>query len=179
MAKCLLSAFVLFMFLALPPIVRAQRTSFDFDRRVNFSQYRTYGWKEGTPAGEHFFDRRVVASIDAQLAAKGLTKETLNPDLYVLYHVGLGVQRSVNGFVTAGAGIYGWGGGPGALDVRLNELAMGTLVIDIADASKQELVWRGVATQELDVDMKPEKRDAAIAKAIDKILKNYPPKARG
>jgi hypothetical protein len=39
-------------------------------------------------------------------------------------------------------------------------------------------VWRGVGMNEIDIDAKPEKRDAAIDKVVEKILKNYPPKAR-
>ena len=56
---------------------------------------------------------------------------------------------------------------------------MGTLVIDVLDATREQLVWRGVGVKELDIDTKPEKRDEAVVKAVDKILKNYPPKARG
>lgn len=160
-------------------VVQAQRTSYDFDSTVLFSNFRTYAWTTGTPAGDPFFDRRVETAIDSQLAAKGLTKSDTNPDLYVRYHVGLGMQRSVNGWVDGAGGLYGWRSGSGSVDLRVNELPMGALVIDVIDNAKQQLVWRGVGTKELDLGEKPEKRDAAIAKAVEKILKNYPPKARG
>jgi hypothetical protein len=173
-----LAVVVTLLMMALPAIVRAQKASCDYDSTVNFSQFRTYAWKPGTPAGEHFLDKRIVSSIDAQLAAKGLARTNSTPDLYVLYHVGLGVQRSVSGFVSGPGGAYGWRGGLDSIDVRLNELATGTLVIDLVDAANQELVWRGVATKEIDVEAKPEKRDEAIAKTVDKILRNYPPKSR-
>lgn len=173
-----LAAVTTLLLMALPAIAGAQKASFDYDSTVNFSQFRTYAWKAGTPAGEHFLDKRIIASIDEQLAAKGLARTSSTPDLYVLYHVGLGVQRSVNGFVSGPGGAYGWRGGLDSVDLRLNELATGTLVIDLVDAGTQELVWRGVATKEIDIDAKPEKRDQAIAKTVDKILKNYPPKSR-
>ena len=172
-------ASVLLVLLALPAIVLAQKTSFDFDTTANFSRYRTYAWKPGTPAGEHFLDKRIVAAIESQLAAKGLTRNESSPDLYVRYHVGLGVQRSVNGFASGPGGAYGWRGSFDSIDLQLNEMAMGTLVIDVLDAAKEQLVWRGVGVKELDIDTKPEKRDEVVAKAVDKILKNYPPKARG
>ena len=165
--------------LSLAALVHAQRTSYDFDTTVSFSNFKTYAWTRGTPAREPFFDRRVETAIDSQLTAKGLTKSDTSPDLYVRYHVALGVDRSVNGWVGGTGAGYGWRGGPGSVDLRLNELPMGTLVIDIIEAAKEQLVWRGVGTQELDLDAKPEKRDAAIAKAVEKILKNFPPKARG
>jgi hypothetical protein len=174
-----LAAAVLLASLALPAMVQAQKTSYDFDGSAPFSNFKTYAWTEGTLAGEPFFDRRVETAIDSQLAAKGLTKSETNPDLYVRYHVGLGLQRSVDGWVGGADGGYGWRGGSGSVDLRLNELPTGTLVIDLIDAAKQQLVWRGVGTKELDLEARPEKRDAAIAKAVEKILKNYPPKGRG
>ena len=174
-----LAAMALLASLGLPAVVQAQKTSYDYDTTVGFSNFRTYAWTQGTPAGEPFFDRRVATAIDSQLAAKGLTKNETNPDLYVRYHVALGLERSVNGWAGGAGGWSGWPGGSGSVDLRLNELPMGTLVIDLIDAAKRQLVWRGVGTKELDLEAKPEKRDAAIAKAVEKILKNYPPKARG
>ena len=170
------SVVLLVTLLAVSAAVRAQQTSFDFDRTAEFSKFRTYAWKQGTPAGEHFFNRRIVSAIDEQLAAKGLTRSETNPDLYVLYHAALGLQKSISGF-GSGPGPYGWGGDLGHFDARLNEIPVGGLAIDLVDASKQELVWRGVGVKEIDIQAAPDKRDAAIGKAIEKILKNYPPKA--
>ena len=48
----------------------------------------------------------------------------------------------------------------------------------VAALSTPELVWRGVGVGEIDLEAKPEKRDATIVKAVEKILKNYPPKSR-
>jgi hypothetical protein len=50
--------------------------------------------------------------------------------------------------------------------------------IDLVDASKRELVWRGIGLDEIDIEAEPGKRDAAIGKTIEKILKNDPPKSR-
>lgn len=178
MTKHLASASVLLLLLALPPIVMAQKPSYDFDTTANFSTYRTYAWKPGTPAGEYFLDKRIVSAIESQLSAKGLTRNESTPDLYVRYHVGLGVQRNVNGFASGPGGAFSWHGSD-SINLQLNETAMGTLVIDVVDATSEQLVWRGVGVKELDIDTKPEKRDEAVVKAVDKILKNYPPKARG
>jgi hypothetical protein len=43
------------------------------------------------------------------------------------------------------------------------------------DASRKQLVWRGIASKTLDPKAKPEKQDKNIAKAAQKMLKNYPP----
>ncbi len=58
---------------------------------------------------------------------------------------------------------YGWGGGWGTTDVRVNEILVGTLVIDVADATKKAVVWRGMGVKEVDVQAKAEKRDKNIS----------------
>ena len=73
---------------------------------------------------------------------------------------------------------YRWGGGWGTTDVRVNEILVGTLVIDVADATKKEMVWRGMGVREVDVQAKAEKRDKNINNAVKKILKDFPPKAK-
>jgi hypothetical protein len=156
---------------------RAQQTSYDFDPGATFSTFRTYVWKTGTPAPEHFLHQRIVAAIDAQLAAKGLTRTDTNPNLYVTYHAVMDVQKSITGFGT-GHGPFGWGwGGLDTINLNLNEIPVGTLVIDLGDAAREQLVWRDMGVKNIDFHAKPEKRDAAIAKAVEKILKNYPPKS--
>jgi hypothetical protein len=158
-------------------IAQAQRTSFDFDRTADFPRFRTYAWVPGTAAGEPFLDKRIESAIDSLLVSKGLTKTANKPDVFVRYHIGLGMQKSVNGF-GSGSGPYGPHGGLDTFDALLKDIPVGGLVIDLVDASRRELVWRGVAVDEIDVEAKPEKRDTAVNKAVEKILKNYPPKSR-
>jgi hypothetical protein len=55
---------------------------------------------------------------------------------------------------------------------------VGTLVIDMADAKKNQLAWRGMGVKEVDTQAKPEKRDKSINNAVKKIFKNYPPKVK-
>ena len=97
----------------------------------------------------------------------------------VVYHIAFDKQQDISAFSTGG-GPYGyrWGGGWGTTDMRVNEILVGTLVIDVADAKKSELVWRGMGVKEVDTQAKPEKRDKNIAQAVKKIMKNYPPKAK-
>jgi len=43
------------------------------------------------------------------------------------------------------------------------------------DAANRDLVWRGVASKTIDTKAKPDKQQKNLAKAIAKLLKNYPP----
>jgi Domain of unknown function (DUF4136) len=76
-----LCAIVLLAFVGVVAVVRAQQTSYDVDKTADFPTFKTYAWRQGTPAGEAFLDKRIVATIDGQLAAKGLTKaETIQQE---------------------------------------------------------------------------------------------------
>lgn len=57
---------------------------------------------------------------------------------------------------------------------RVYHYKQGTLIIDIVDRNQKELVWRGVGSGVLDRD-EPTKN---LLKAIEKILKDFPPKKK-
>ena len=52
---------------------------------------------------------------------------------------------------------------------------IGQLALDMYDSTNRDLVWRGVASKTIDPKAKPEKQQKNLAKAIKKLLKNYPP----
>jgi hypothetical protein len=163
-----------------PVALLAQKTSFDYDKTANFATFKTYALKDGTKVGDPLIDNRIVAAIESELAAKGLKPSAEKPDLTVIYHVAFDKKKDITAFSTGG-GPYGyrWGGGwGGTTDVRVNEILVGTLVIDVADANKNEVVWRGMGVKEVDVQAKAEKRDKNINAAVKKILKDFPPKVK-
>jgi len=160
-----------------PMVLFAQRTSFDYDKTANFAVFKTYALKDGTTVGDPLIDKRIVAAIEAELAAKGMTPAA-KPDVIVAYHVAFDKKQDITAYSTGGAGYYRWGGGWGTTDVRVNEILVGTLVIDVADANKHEIVWRGMGVKEVDVQAKADRRDKNINGAVKKILKDFPPKAK-
>jgi hypothetical protein len=166
-----------------PAIVAAQKTTYDFDKSATFAQFRTYALKEGTPTKQPLIDNRIIAAIEEQLAAKGFTKSDTAPDVFIVYHVAFDEQQDISAYSSGpmyGGYGWGWGGGWGSTttDVRVREILVGTLAIDMVDATKKQVVWRGLGTKEIDTNAKPEKRDKNISKAVEKIFKNYPPKVR-
>jgi hypothetical protein len=168
---------------AMPAIAAAQKTTYDFDKTAPFAEYRSYSMKDGTPTGQPLIDKRIEAAIEAQLAAKGFVRNDTAPDVMVLYHVAFDEQKDISTFSSGpmyGGYGYGWGGGWGATttDVRVREILIGTLAVDIVDAKKKEMTWRGLGTKEVDTSAKPDKRDENIGKAVEKIFRNYPPKVK-
>lgn len=170
--------------LATPALVLAQKTSYDYDKSANFAAFKTYALKDGTKVGQELIDNRIVAAIEAELAAKGLTKNDADPDVFVVYHIAFDKQKDISTFSSGygGYGAYGWGWGGGwaggTTTTQVRDILMGTLVIDIADAKKGQVAWRGMGVKEVDTQAKPEKRDKSIGKAVQKIFKNYPPKVK-
>ena len=57
-------------------------------------------------------------------------------------------------------------------------ISIGTLVLDMYDPGKKQLVWTGQATKTIDRSSNPEKNMRNLDKAIGKLLKNYPPKQK-
>ena len=165
--------------LLVPALALAQKVSFDFDKSADMSKFKTYALKDGTKVGDPLVDNRIVAAIEAQLAAKGITKNDAKPDIVVVYHVAFDKQKDITAYNTGGYGGYGYryGGGWGGstTNVRVNEILVGTIVIDVIDANKQEVAWRGMGVKEVDTQAKAEKRDKNINEAVAKLLKNFPP----
>ena len=168
-----------------PSLAMAQKTSYDYDKSTDFASFKTYTVKPGTPVGQQLIDDRIAAAIDTELAAKGLTKATANPDVVVVYHVAFDKQKDISTFSSGyGGGYgpygYGWGGGwaGGTTTTQVRDILIGTLVIDLADAKKNQIAWRGMGVKEVNTQAKPEKRDKSITNAVNKIFKNYPPKPK-
>ena len=165
-----------------PVVLLAQKTSFDYDKTANFSAFKTYALKDGTKVGDPLIDNRIVAAIKSELAAKGLTEGRCEAGRHGRLPRRVRQEAGHHRVQTGGGyGAYGyrWGGGwGGTTDVRVNEILVGTLIIDVADANKSELAWRGMGVKEVDVQAKADKRDKNINSAVKKILKDFPPKAK-
>jgi hypothetical protein len=155
----------------------AQRISFDFDKSVRFGGFKTYAWVPGTNVPDQLVHRRVIDAVDVQLALKGMRKVAREerPDVLIAYHASFDKDVQITGFGS------GWGGyrfgGMRSGTARAEEILVGTMVIDIVDAGTHNIVWRGTATEDIDVDAKPEKRDKNITKTAEKLFKHYPPQS--
>ena len=168
-----------------PAVILAQKTSYDYEKTADFTAFKTYAFKPGTPIGQDLIDQRVVGAIETQLAKKGFTKSDSSPDVFVVYHVAFDKEKDISTFSSGyggGYGPYGWGWGGGwaggTTTTQVRDILVGTMVIDIADAKKGQLVWRGMGVKEVNTQANPEKRDKSINSAVEKIFKNYPPKKK-
>jgi uncharacterized protein DUF4136 len=160
-------------------------TNVDYDGSVNFSKYRTFSLKEGTPAKDPLTQQRIEDAIVASLQSKGLRRVPDGGELLVYTHVRTQNQQQIewNNYGYAGWG-WGWGwgwrgwGGPGWSTATVRNVPIGTLIVDLVDPTEKRLVWRGIATEYVDkiLAMSPEEKTKAAHEAMGKLFKDYPPK---
>jgi hypothetical protein len=157
-------------------LAQAQKVSVDYDHNANFETYKTYAWiKSSQPAKNPLMAQRIVEDIDAELAKKGLQKveQSNDPDMVVFYQAEVTTQYSLD---TYGMGGWRWGMG-GMAQTDINKIPVGGLAVTMGDAKKKAVIWRSTATGE--VSDNPEKVSKSIQKAVEKMFKKFPPKAKG
>lgn len=155
-------------------VATAQDVKSNYMPGTNFAKYHTYKWViiQGGSHPNQIMDAEIKQAIDAQLAAKGLSKvEADNADLYVGYQVAIDQEKQWNAFGMGGG--LRWGGMGTATSSTISN---GTLVLDMYDPATKQLVWTGNATKTLDPSNNQEKNQKNLDKAMQKLLKNYPPK---
>jgi hypothetical protein len=154
----------------------------DYDTMTDFSQYTTFDWAsrassqsnlDATGAPDGLLDQRIRNAVNQALPNRGLTRDEDNPDLLVVYH--LGVQDKVQ--VTDWGYSYGRSYyGMGARDIDVYQYQQGTLIIDLVDSQAKTLVWRGSGTKTLgSSNISPEQQQKNINEAVGKILSQFPP----
>jgi Domain of unknown function (DUF4136) len=144
----------------------ATTVKYDFDPEADFTAYQSFAWRDDVPGLPNpFADKRIRAAVAEELTAKGLTgTDRENADLILIYRAA--ARRELR----ADSTWYGprWGRG-----VRVTSYPVGTLMLDLIDRQRGELVWRGTVSGVVTGD--PEKNEKRIRSAIAKLLKKYPP----
>jgi hypothetical protein len=154
-------------------------TNADYDRAVNFTQFKTYAWKDTESTQNALLEQRIKSAVDSTLASKGLRKVDSNPDLWVVAHPRLSKETQINTYNTGWGYGWGWGygAGMGTTTSTVSEIPVGNLVVDLVDASKKQLVWRGTASKTLDPGASPETKQKNVDEAVAKMFEGYPPGA--
>ena len=167
----------------------AQDVRYNFDKNTDFSKFRTYRWVviKDAPTANDLVTKQVREAVEKELATKGLTKiDDDSANLFIGYQAGVSQEKEFTSFSSDwgyGAGWYrgGWygpGGGMSTTTGSTSTIYVGQLAVDMYDSANHDLVWRGVASKTLDAKAKPEKQQKNLAKAVKKLLKNYPPVAK-
>ncbi|MGE5276358.1 MAG: DUF4136 domain-containing protein [Acidobacteriota bacterium] len=108
---------------------------------------------------------------------KGLTRSDENPDLWAAVHARLSTQTQVTSDNTGRGYGWRWGGG-GMSTATVQEMPVGALIVDLADARQKEPVWRGTASDTPNPDKTSGQKEKALAEALAKMFANEPPKTK-
>jgi len=151
----------------------AQKVDIEADESADFSKYKTFRIGEGqlkskSPSLNSDLTRRKIENeIRKRLIEKGLSEVSGQPDLNVVFRLGSARRNEVEAFP---AGRYGL-----ARRRVVTQYTEGTLIIDLRDTSKRELVWRAVAVEDKgDASKIADRLDDMVRKSIEK----YPPKKK-
>ena len=162
----------------------AQKVKVGYDKSADFSKFTTYAWTEpAMPPSRPVLFEAVVARVDVELEAKGLTKVPKDGDLTLTPSGAIdfgfagvagtpilptysGPPPSVNGGMWTGAT------GPSSGGTYVPE---GTLVLTFVDRANNKMVWSGSVKQKLDIEQKNKSLEL-VDKAIIKLLKEFPGK---
>jgi uncharacterized protein DUF4136 len=178
------------LFIALVGLhAEAQKISVNYDKQLDFSQFKTYAWEPHGAVAHPLLAANVVSAIEQELKARGLQRVAFNenPGLVIQIYGSVDQESSLysnDPLYMATGGIPPFDpsfSGPmltGQYGNTTVTIHKGQLVVDLIDAANKKLVWRGMAQQNL-AKNNPNKLLSQVNNAITKMFKQYPIKAEG
>jgi len=149
----------------------------DWDHTVNFAALQTYAMREGTRANNPIIQDRIDRSVNQTLQTRGLRMDAQNPQLLVFTHVRVSKEQQINYNTWGYGGWAGWGGwgagGWSTTTATVSQVPVGTLIVDLVDAQRKSLVWRGTATDT--ITSQDQVSQENIDRAVSKMFANFPP----
>lgn len=173
--------------------------NYDFDQEFDFSSIKTYDWLPIPQKAliNELAVKHIKFAVNNEMKAKGFQMASKDPDVLIALHGGKEKKVDVQewGYTYGDYNYNYWGPhhprefdhgafappvipGPSFRDYSeyrkgtdTYEYEVGTLIIDIVDAKKKELIWRGTGTGIID----PGKTSEQTNEVVKKLLENFPP----
>lgn len=157
------------------PAISLAGVSVEYAKQVDFAQFKSFSWIEGTAAQDPQVDQWLQGAVTRELLAKGLKKVDEGGDLLVRTRVR--VQEEQRAEVTIVGDRAVWG--EDVTSARptgemMRQVGMGIVVVELLDGYSRLQVWQGVvgAQARPEVGRQSEKR---ISRLIGKMFRKYPP----
>jgi hypothetical protein len=178
---------LLFVVFAAPDVALGQKANVAWAPVANFRSYRTYAWDAcGDPGDLRLWQPQIMQDIEFQLGVRGFRRAMpgQQPDVIISYSSYVEERAT---FVESDYGYGpGWGLGPalgwgpswgwdwngGPVTVEPVVERKFELTVEIVDARRNQLLWRGDATDRL--SHKSEKNVKRFRRAVQKLFRNYP-----
>jgi len=154
----------------------------DFDPEADFTSIHTFAIKkieapDDALAANPLLYKRIAAAVTSYLQERGYKKtDPGQADILVVLRGGVKEKMRVTDWGASRPYPYGYRYGwdrPGRVDVHY--YTEGTLIIDIIDRVRNELIWQGLGTGILRRYADEEKRQKAVQQYVRQILDQFPP----
>jgi hypothetical protein len=157
---------------AVAQTISMPKVELDYDKDVDFSQFKTFSWKDPLAAAKDpDMHTRIVWYVERELEKKGLTKAPEGKgDLFVRYYAKKregykGTPSQEQSYLSGAASQL-------TTSVDFSKVVEGSLLVEIQRASDEKAVWRaGTAVGSID----KKRIDADTARAVRMLLSKYPP----
>ena len=159
----------------------------DYDRSVDFSQYKTYGYFSPmgieNPNYSSLLGQMFRDAIDAQMQARGYVRSD-NPDL--LFNVSARLEDKTRvttmsdpmmygGYYGYRGGLYDpWGGYGYGTTTHVSQYTEGTVNVDMVDPKMKRMLWEGVAIGRVDEKRKSNELRQDIMDGVAEMFEGYP-----
>jgi Domain of unknown function (DUF4136) len=165
---------------------RTPNTRIDYDRKVDFSVYRTYGFPKETGTDRGGYSTLVTSyfksAMSAAMEARGYKYAEENPDLLVNFFMNTRERTETRASPNAslGYGYYGYRYGlynawPMYDEDRTVTYKVGTINVDIVDAGKKQLIWEGVSEGRVS-DEAMNNPKVTVNAVVTELMRQYPGK---
>ena len=156
----------------------------DWSPEASFTDLHSYSWmlppteeipdtrrarREAERRSE--IERRLFDAVNRELAGKGYQLVSEDPDFLVAYFAA--AQNAVE--VTTIVSYWGYASPWIMTHGDTRYYREGALILDVVDPTKNEVIWRGVASAQVD-DPAIDEVEKKVNEAVQKILSKFPPK---
>jgi hypothetical protein len=161
---------------------RGPSTRIDYDRAVDFSVYRTFGFPKETGTDRGGYSTLVTSyfknAITTAMEARGYKYAPENPDLLVNFFMNTRERTELRPGIDPSMGYYGYRYGlyspwPRYDDDRTVTYKIGTINVDVVDAEKKQLVWEGVSEGRVTEEMMANPK-VTVNAVVTELMRQYP-----
>lgn len=171
----------------------------DYDKTVDFGRYQTFAFYVVTDSAKNLdpsteddnieeaeysslLDQHFKAAIEREMLALGYRLVSENPQLFVNYLSNVEQRTDVRSSPFQVSANYGYVGSRTGLFLGIplfgqalerNEYQVGTVTVDVVDATEQRVIWQGVLEGRLS-NKAMQQPQQAISDTINQIFMRYP-----
>ena len=170
----------------------------EYNHNVDFTNYKTFGLLNWDPVNDKVVNTQtkeyILMSIKDEMEKRGYIYQKADAELQVSVYVVVQEETSYSGYnnhyagyngyssIAVGVGVGSGGVGVGAVgygmpmypySVVKHDYNMGTVVVDLLDHSKKQIVWQGVATGRI---ARETARESNVKRDIGRLFKKLPVK---